>query len=158
MIERRASDVRTYVGLLFAAFLTVNAIACVLAVVGGIRTEQAFVPLSSDTSPAVRLLVFVLGLGCSWFVGKMLYRYLIRGEVPVGDSTNIAYVLLFYLLLLFASVAFLGVLYWFLFPFFFLVLLVISVIALWEILGPLFTLGAVALAMLGGFVTFYLLS
>jgi hypothetical protein len=156
-MERKASEVRLYLGMLFATFLTVNAIGSVISVINGLKTEQTFTPLPSDTAPAVRLVVFVIGLAISWFVGRMLFRYLIKGEIPLGDSTNIAYVLLFYLLLLFASVAFLGVLYWFLFPFFFVLLLIISVIALWELLGAGFTIGAVGLALLAGFLTFYLL-
>lgn len=156
-MERKASEVRLYLGMLFATFLTINAIGSVIAVISGLRTELAYTPLPNDTAPAVRLVVFVIGLAISWFVGRMLFRYLIKGEIPLGDSTNIAYVLLFYLLLLFASVAFLGVLYWLLFPFFFVLLLIISVIALWELLGAGFTIGAVGLALLAGFLTFYLL-
>jgi hypothetical protein len=154
----RIRQVRLYLGLFFASFLILSAVVTVVAVVDGLKADVPHMLLPADTPPAARLLLFVIGLGISWYAGRMLFRFLMRGELPVGDATNIAYVMLFYLLQLFAAVAFLGVLYWFLFPFFFLVLLIISVIALWEILGGLFTACSVALALVAAFATFYLLS
>src|SRR6266498_5344236 len=149
--------VRLFLGLFFALFLIVNAILSTIGVVAGLRGMQPLNLLPAETSPAVRLLIFVVGVGLSWLIGRMLYKSLINGEVAVGESTNTAYIMLFYLLLVFAAFCFIGVLNWFILPILFAILLIFSVFALWRLLGGGFTLGSVASAFVAAFVTFYLL-
>src|SRR5712692_5649077 len=96
--KAKAKQVRLFLGLFFALFLVVNAILSTIGTVAGLRGAQSFALLPSETSPAVRLVIFVIGVGLSWLIGRMLYKSLINGEIPVGESTNTAYIMLFYLL------------------------------------------------------------
>lgn len=156
--KQKTQHVRLLLGIFFALFLIVNAILNTLAVVAGVRGAEPLTLMPSDTSPAVRLLIFVIGIVLSWLVGRTLYKFLINGELPVGDSTNTSYVMLFYLLMMFAGLSFLGILNWFLLPFLFLVLLVFSVFTLWRLIGLGYTFGSVVAAFAAAFITFYLIS
>jgi hypothetical protein len=155
---KNLKHVHLVLGLIFAFFLILNAIFDTIAFVAKSNEGQASVGLPADTSPAVRLLMFLIGAVVSWLLGGMLYRFLIKGTIPVSESTNTACVLVFYFVLTFATFAFLGVLAWFWLPLLFLVLLIFSVITLWGLLGGVFTTGAVVGAFAAAFVTFYLLS
>lgn len=158
MESDKVKQVRLWLGLIFTLFLASNAFLSTLAALGGLRTGNPIMLLSADTSPAVRLLMFVIGLAVSWGIGNIIYRLLINGEIRVGESVIIAYVFLGFLLLIFAAIAFLGIFYWFLLPLLFVILLVFSILVLWRLLGGLFTLGAIAAALLVAFVTYYLFS
>jgi hypothetical protein len=151
----KAKQVRLWIGLCFALFLMVSACLCTLAVIGGFNSD-AWVPMPPDTAPAIRLLLFVIGLVFSWVIGSMCYRGLIKGEIGVADSVNIAYGLALYLLLIIAAIFFLGVIYWFLLPFMFLILVVFSVLSIWRLLGGVYSFGALAAAAITSVVTLYL--
>jgi len=153
----KAKQVRLWIGMCFALFLVVSAWLSTLAVIGGLNADAPWgYIIPPDTSPAVRLLFFVIGLGFSWFIGRMFYRWLISGEIGVADSVSIAYALGLYLLLAFAAIVFLGVLHWFLLPFMFLILVVFSVLSIWRLLGGLYSFGALAAAAITSVVTLYL--
>jgi hypothetical protein len=154
--NKEIKRLRLWLGLGFALVLVAGAVLTVLSWVRNPDTESSYTLLPEDTSPAVRLLLMFVFLGLSWFTSRMLFKRLVRAELPVGDATNIAYVCLFYLLLILGAAIFLGVFYWFLFPLFFFILIVLSTIVLWEILGGGFTAGALAAALAAGLITFYL--
>jgi hypothetical protein len=152
---KTAKQVRLVLGLIFALFLLVNGVFHTLAVMAGLGGETPLSLLPEDVSPAVRLILFVIGIGVSWLLARMLFKFLVNEEVLVGDSTNTAYILLFYLVLTFSMVSFVSVLGWFWLPVLFLVLLIYSVFTLWKLIGGLLTAGAVALtfiAMIGTWV------
>jgi hypothetical protein len=151
----KARQVRLWIGIIFVLLLTGSAVLSTVAVIVGLKGESAWVPLQ-DASPAVRLLLFVIGLGLSWVVGRFLYQMLVSGEIEVGDSVSIACMLALYGILIAATIAFLAVLYWFLLPFLFLILVVISVLAIWRLLGGLYSFGALAAAAIASAVTLYL--
>ncbi len=155
MENLKAKQVRQRIGLIFALFLVLSAFLSTLAIIGGFK-DDAWVLMPPDTPPIVRLLFFVIGLGFSWFIGRMFYRMLINGEIGVSDSVSIAYALALYLLLMFAGAFFLGVIYWFLLPFMFILLVVFSVLSIWRLLGGLYSFGALAAAALTSVVTLYL--
>lgn len=154
--NKEARRLRLWLGVWFALVLILGAVLTVLSWVTNPDTESAYTLLPDDTSPALRLVLMFFFLALSWFLSRILFKRLIRAEIPVGDATNIAYVCLFYLLLILTASIFLGVFYWFLFPLFFFVLLVLSSIVLWEILGGAFTAGAVAAALIAGVVVYYI--
>jgi hypothetical protein len=143
--QRSPKKVKLVVGLLFTLFLVINAIFHTVAVHAWMNDKNPVFPPLEDISPAVRILLFLVGIGVSWLLARMLYRFLIKGEVTVGDSVNTSYILLFYLGLTFATFSFLGVMAWFWLPLLFLVLLIYSIFTLWSLIGGLFTIGAVVL-------------
>lgn len=151
----KARQVRLWIGLIFGALLAGGSVLSTLAVIVGLKGEAAWVPLQ-DSSPAVRLLLFVIGLGLSWIVGRFLYQTLVNGELDVNDSVSIAYMLAIYGILIAATIAFLAVLYWFLLPFAFFILAVISLLSIWRLLGGLYSFGALAAAAVASAVTLYL--
>lgn len=155
--KRNPKQVRLVIGLIFALFLMINAVLNTVAVVAGLKSSDPLIALPGDSSPAVRLVLFVIGAGLSWLLGRMLYGFLISGEIPVAESVNYAYILLFYFLLIFAALAFLGVLSWMFLFILFLVLLLFSVFTLWRLLGGVFTVGSVLAASIAAAVTFYLI-
>lgn len=157
MVNAKARQARLLVGMFFALFLVVSAWLTTLAVIGRLNADAAWgnlLPL--DTSPAVRLLFFVIGMAFSWLVGRVFYRQMIKGEVWVDDSVSIAFGLTFYLLLIFAAVFFLGVIYWLLLPIAFFILVVFSMLSIWRLLGGLYSFGALAAAAITSVVTLYL--
>lgn len=148
---------RVTLGLLFAVFLLINSIFLVLEAAAGLTGEGGFRFLSADVSVAARLLLFVIGIGTSWLLARMLYKFLIKGKITVSDSVNTAYILLFYLLLTFATFSFLGAIGWFWLPLLFLVLLIYTVFTLWRLIGALFTIGVVVLTFLAMIGTWFVI-
>lgn len=156
--EKTAKQVRLVLGLLFALFLLVNAVFHTLAIIAGLNGKGPPFVLPEDISPALRLILFIIGIGVSWLLARMLFKYLIDGRVSVGDSTNTAYILLFYLLLTFATFSFLGVIGWFWLPVLFLVLLLYSIFTLWKLIGGPLTAGVVALTFVAIIGTWFMAS
>lgn len=156
--QEKRKRVKLFIGLSFGLFLIANAILSTIGVVAGLRGVQLFTLLPSETAPAVRLVIFVIGLGLSWLIGRMLYKFLINGEIPLSDSTNTAYIMLFYLLLVFAALSFIGVLNGFILPILFVILLFFSVVTLWRLIGVAVAFGSVAAAFTAAFLTFYLIN
>ncbi len=91
--------------------------------------------LSEDTTTGVRLLVFLIVAAISWFLGRGIYRWLVRADVPVGDSISTVYVFILFLVLTFSTLLFVGFVQWFWFPLVFLILLVFSTMTLSKLLG-----------------------
>jgi hypothetical protein len=104
------------------------------------------------------LLIFILGLGASWGLGRWLFMQLIEGEVPIVEAGNAAQVMLFYLLLVFAGLAFLSGFSWIWQGVVLLVLLLLTVFGLGRILGLRLTIGLIVVVMILGGVLFFVLS
>jgi hypothetical protein len=108
-----------------------------------------------DFSPVLRLLIFLLGAGLAWGVGRMTVAPWIRGVVTVADAVPAAWCFVFLVAVFFTAVAFAGVLHWA----FLLLLLVIAVFvsapAFWKLLGGTTTGLALFLALVAGFAAFY---
>jgi hypothetical protein len=156
---RAAQNVRTTLAVLFTVFLLVNATLQTLAVIGGVRNARLLsTPFSEDTSLAVRLLLFLLGVGISWLLARTLYKFMVRGQLAVGDSTNASFVLLFYLLLIFATLAFLNAIGWFWLPALFLILLAYSAFILWSLAGAAWAAVAMFMALTAIIFTFLIVS
>lgn len=135
---RSAGNVRNTIAIMFTIFLLINAVAQTVAVIGGLRqTSMIVTPFNEDTPPALRLILFLIGMGLSWILARILYKFMVRGKISVDESTNTSYVLMFYFLLLFATLSFLNVINWFWLPVLFLVLLVYTIFTLWSLVGGL---------------------
>lgn len=152
---KAAKNIRLILGFLFLIFLIINAVFHTLAVIAGMKGQDPIRLMPEDISPGVRLLIFLIGIGLSWILARMLFKFLISGKVQVGDSTNIAYVLLGYLLLTFATFSFFSVIGWFWLPVLFFILLIYSLLALWKIIGGAFTSCAFALTLVVIICTWY---
>jgi hypothetical protein len=152
---RTAQNVRTTLAVLFTLFLLINAIFQTLAVVAGLRQTQLLLTVfNEDTSPSIRLIVFLIGCGVSWLLARTLYKFMLKGRVAVGDSTNTAFVLFFYFLLIFATLAFLNVITWFWLPVLFLILLVYTIFTLWSLVGGALTALAGVITLMAIIFTF----
>lgn len=145
---KNAQNVRNTLAVLFTVFLLIHAILQTLAVIGGLKNTQILTtPFNDESSPAMRLLLFLLGAAVSWFLSRMLYKFMVKGQLTVGDSTNASFVLLFYLLLIFATLAFLNAISWFWLPVFFLILLIYSAFILWSLAGATWMTVSLSLAL-----------
>jgi len=134
--QKTGQSVRNILAMLFTIFLLINAILQTLAVIGGLRhTSLLITPFNEDSSPAIRLILFLVGFGISWVLARMLFQYMIKGKLSVGDSTHTAYVLLLYLMLIFASFCFLNVIGWLWLPLLFLILFLYTIFTLWSLVG-----------------------
>ncbi|HEX8174608.1 MAG TPA: hypothetical protein VF543_05760 [Pyrinomonadaceae bacterium] len=154
----KAKQARLWLGIFFVIILAANAFFSTIAVLSGLKDNATFTPFALDTSPVVRLLLFIISLAVSWGISHLVYRTLIRGEISVSESVPIAYIFLGFLLLFFGAIAFVSIIHWLLWPLAFFILLIFSVIVLWRLLGGLFTVGAIAAAIIVAFITFYLFS
>jgi hypothetical protein len=121
------------------------------------NSDHTFALLPPDTSPAIRLLVFFLGLGLSWWFGRFVLLNLVNSRVPFDTSANVAFTMVFFLLFTFAGLAFLGMLSWVLLAVLLAVLFLVVIAALWSLLGAMWVLGAIVLASVGAWLVFYLL-
>jgi hypothetical protein len=139
---------------MFGFLLALNAALCAFAI-GMALKDRAWHILGEDTAPAVRLLVFVLGAGLAWGVGRMTVIPMIRGAVSVVEAVPAAWCLTVLVALLFASMAFAGVVHWALLLVLLVVMLFFSVPAFWRLLGGKVTGLVLFLALVAGFAALY---
>jgi hypothetical protein len=145
---KAARIVQLKLALLFLTLLTVAAFFQTLAIIAGLQDRPPLTIIPEDTSPGLRLVMFLVGVGLSWVLSRQLFKMMVEGQIHVSDSTNTSYVLLFYLVLIVASIFLLSVIGWFWLPVLFLFLLIYSVLTLWKLVGALFTLAAIAAALI----------
>jgi hypothetical protein len=155
-VERK--NVRPMIAVVFGLFFLMNIFLFILALMAALKGDQAPQVLPADLGIGVRLLIFLLGLGASWALGRWLYMQLVDGEIPVVEASTAAVTMLFYLLLVFASLAFLGGFSWIWQGVVLLVLLLMTLFGLARILGLLLTVGVIVIGLIAGVVTFLILS
>jgi hypothetical protein len=146
------------IATVFGVFFLLNIVLFVLALLAAIKGGHAQQVLPADTSGGVRILIFVIGLGASWTLGRWLFMRLVESEVPVWESISSAQVMLFYLLLIFAGVAFLGGFSWIWQGVILLVLVLLTLFGLSRVLGLPLTIGLILLALVLGAVLFFVLA
>ena len=154
----KPKNVRPMIAVIFGLFFLMNILLFVLALLAAIKGGKAPQVLPADLGGGVRLLIFVLGIGASWGLGRWLYMQLIEGEIPVAEAGNAAQVLLFYLLMVFAGLAFLSGFSWIWQGVILLVLVLLTVFGLARILGLALTLGLIAIISVLGVLLFFVLS
>lgn len=157
-VSGQPKDVRPMVGTVFGLFFLMNVLLFVVALVAAIKGTNAPQVLPEDLGGGVRLMIFLLGLGASWGLGRWLFMQLMEGEIGVLESGNAAQVLLFYLLLVFAGVAFMGGFTWIWQGVVLLVLLLLTIFGLARVLGLALTVGMIFAVLILGGVLFYMMS
>jgi hypothetical protein len=151
-------NVRPMIASIFGLFFLLNVLLFVFAVLAAIKGGAAPQLLAPDTGGGVRLLIFVLGLCASWGLGRWLFMQLIEGEIPVAEAGNAAQVLLFYLLLVFAGLAFVSGFSWIWQGVILLILVLLTLFGLARILGMPLTIGLILAVLVSGGVLFFMLS
>jgi hypothetical protein len=154
----KQKNVRPMIAVIFGLFFLMNILLFVLALLAAIKGGKAPQILPADVGGGVRLLIFILGLGASWGLGRWLFMQLIDGEVPIVEAGNAAQVMLFYLLLVFAGLAFLSGFSWIWQGVILLVLLLLTIFGLGRILGLPLTIGLIVVVIILGTVLFFVLS
>jgi len=108
-----------------------------------------------DFSPVLRLLIFLLGAGLAWGVGRMTVAPWIRGMVTVADAVPAAWSFAFLVAVFFVAAAFAGVLHWVFLLLLLVIALFVSAPAFWKLLGGTATGLALFLGLVAGFAAFY---
>jgi hypothetical protein len=154
----KAKSVQLMVAIVFGLFFLMNILLFVLALLVALKGDHAPQVFPADTGTGVRMLIFIIGLGVSWGLGRWLYMQMVEGEIGVDEAANAAQVMLFYLLLIFAGLAFLGALSWIWQGVVLLILVLLTMFGLARILGVPLTLGLIVLVLAAGAVLFFVLS
>ena len=153
----QGKNVRPMITAIFGLFLLFNVLLLVLALLAAFKGVEVDL-LAEDIGLGVRMLIFLLGLGASWALGRWLFMRLIEGEIPVNESGTAALVMLFYLALIFAGLAFLGGFSWIWQSVFLLILLLMTFLGLSRIMGILPGILVIVLCLAAGAALFILMS
>lgn len=144
---RKAEGIKFPLAFLFVLFLILNGLFGFLRPITTIYgTGDPVIVGLLDLPFGSRLLIFLVGVGVSWWIARSLYWFLFSRKVEVDDAINTAYMFFFYLLLTVTTFSFLGVLGWYWFPLLFLILFIVSLLTLWNFLGGLMTVGSFVIA------------
>jgi hypothetical protein len=108
-----------------------------------------------DFSLVLRLLIFLLGAGLAWAVGRMTVAPWIRGTVTVADAAPAAWCFVFLVAVFFTAMAFAGAWHWAFLLLLLAIALLFSAPAFWKLLGGTITALALFLALVAGFAAFY---
>lgn len=157
-ITQTRKNARPIVAAVFGLFFLMNVALYVLALLAAFKTDQAPQVLPPDVGTGVRLLIFVIGLGVSWGLGRWLFMTMVEGEIPVEEASSVAQVLKFYLLLVFAGLAFLGGFSWIWQGIVLLVLVLVTLFGLARVLGMALTIAVILAAVVAGALFFFVLA
>jgi hypothetical protein len=106
LVEPVKSNVRTMVGAIFGIFFLANVLLLILSIWTALGSGRGAALLPEDLGSAVKLTIFFVGVAISWFLGRWLFLQMVEGNVGVDESANAAFVMLFYLVLIFTGIAF----------------------------------------------------
>ena len=115
-------------------------------------------PIPEDVGLGIRMLIFLVGAGLSWALGRWLYMRMVEGQIKVPESATAALVLLFYLLLTFAGLAFLGGFSWIWQTVFLILLVLMTLLGLSRVVGMRSAILVLVLCLLAGVALFFMLS
>lgn len=126
---------KTWATFGFLLLLALNVVLCAVAVSMALHGGHALNVFPEDSPPALRFLLFLVGVGAAWICGRLMLETLIHGEVAVASAVSAAWGIVFYLALFFIVLAFAGSLHWAIM----LVLLVLAMFytipAFWRLMG-----------------------
>ena len=148
------SSVRNMIGLVFGLFFLMNVVLLILAIWSAFARDGKAMILPVDLSMGVRLIIFAAGAALSWFLGRWLFLQMIEGNLGIDESSNAAFVLLFYILLVFAGVAFIGAWTWLWQAILMMVLILLTLFVLRRVLGLLLAVGIMAVSLVLGIVLY----
>lgn len=155
--QQDVKDVKPLIIAVFTIFCLANVMLLVISLLVAFRNSKLQL-LPEDVGFGVRILIFLLGAGLSWALGRWLYMRMVEGAVKVSESASAALVLLFYLLLTFAGLAFLGGFSWIWQAVFLLVLMLMTLLGLSRVVGTLTSVLVLVICLLAGVALFFLLS
>ena len=135
MATNKKSSWKTWATIGFLLLLALNVVLCAAAAGLALRGEHPLNVFPEDSPPALRFLLFLVGVGAAWICGRLMLETLVRGEVEVASAVTAAWSIVFYLVLFFVVLAFAGAIHWAIM----LVLLVIAMFytipAFWRLVG-----------------------
>ena len=150
MAETTKGNIRAMVTVVFGAFFLLNVLLLVMALWAAFGGGWKAALIPQDVGMGIRLTIFLVGAGVSWFLGRWLFLQMVEGEVGVDESSNAAFVLLFYLLLVFIGVSFLGGWTWLWQAVLLLVLVLLTLFTLRRLVGLLAALLIMLLCIAAG--------
>ena len=150
----KGSNWRVWTILMFGFLLLLDTALYGFAAGRGLRDPNWKI-WGDDFSPVLRLLIFLLGAGLAWGVGRMTVAPWIRGMVTVADAVPAAWSFAFLVAVFFVAAAFAGVLHWVFLLLLLAIALIFSAPAFWKLLGGKATGLALFLALVAGLAAFY---
>ena len=150
-------NVKPVIITVFGVFFILNVILLALGLLVAFKDQHPMI-LPEDTGMAVRILIFLVGAGLSWALGRWLYHQLIDGEIPVGDSGSAAVVMLLYIVLVFAGLAFLNGISWIWQAVILMILVLMTLFGLNRVVGWLAALAVIVAGLALGAALFFVLA
>lgn len=155
--EQVAKNVKPLIVTIFTVFCLANIFLLVVSLLIAFRDSKVEL-LREDVGLGIRILIFAVGAALSWFLGRWIYMRMVEGEIRVPESATAALVLLFYLLLTFAGLAFLGGFSWIWQTVFLVILVLMTLLGLSRVIGLLPSVLILVLCALAGIALFVMLS
>ncbi|HEY0760108.1 MAG TPA: hypothetical protein VGD59_12725 [Acidisarcina sp.] len=150
------SNLRTMVSIIFGVFFLANVLLLVMAVWSAFGGGGKAVLLPEDMNPGVRILIFVVGAAVSWFLGRWLFLQMVDGNMGIDESSNAAFVLMFYLMLLFLGFAFMSAWTWLWQAILLIVLILLTLFILRRILREVHAMIIMAVCLVIGVAVYVL--
>jgi hypothetical protein len=154
--QQGVKDVRPLVVTVFTVFCLANIFLLVISLLIAFKNSK-LQPIPEDIGLGVRVIIFLIGAGLSWALGRWLYMRMVEGNIKVPESATAALVLLFYLLLTFAGLAFLGGFSWIWQSVFLVVLMLMTLLGLSRVIGTKAAIFVPVICIVAGIVLFFLL-
>jgi hypothetical protein len=154
--QQGVKDVKPLVIAVFTVFCLANIFLLVISLLIAFKNSK-LQPIPEDIGLGVRVVIFLIGAGLSWALGRWLYMRMVEGNIKVPESATAALVLLFYLLLTFAGLAFLGGFSWIWQSVFLVVLMLMTLLGLSRVIGTKAAIFVLVICVVAGIVLFFLL-
>jgi hypothetical protein len=155
--QQGVKDAKPLIIAVFTVFCLANIFLLVISLLIAFKNSK-FQPIPEDVGLGIRMLIFLVGAGLSWALGRWLYMRMVEGQIKVPEAATAALVLVFYLLLTFAGLAFLGGFSWIWQTVFLVVLVLMTLLALSRVIGMRFAVFVLVICLLAGVTLFILLS
>jgi hypothetical protein len=155
--QQGVKDVRPLVVTVFTIFCLTNIFLLVISLLIAFKNSK-LQAIPEDIGLGVRVVIFLIGAGLSWALGRWLYMRMVEGNIKVPEAATAALVLLFYLLLTFAGLTFLGGFSWIWQSVFLLVLMLMTLLGLSRVIGTKAAIVVLVICVVLGIVLFFLLA
>ena len=156
-VQQGVKDAKPLVVAVFTVFCLANIFLLVISLLIAFKNSK-YQPIPEDVGLGIRMLIFLVGAGLSWALGRWLYMRMVEGQIKVSESATAALVLLFYLLLTFAGLAFLGGFSWIWQTVFLILLVLMTLLGLSRVIGMRSAIFVLIMCLLAGVVLFFMLS
>ena len=150
-------NVKPLIITVFGVFFILNVILLSMGLLVAFKNQQPMI-LHEDTGAAVRILIFLVGTGLAWALGHWLFLQLVDGEIPVADSGSAAIVMLLYIVLVFAGLAFLSGISWIWQAVILMILVLMTLFGLNRVVGWLAAILMIIVGLAIGAALFFVLA